>query len=379
MTGPARQLMCSFDQQSAMAARLRIPWVQPELAALVDALPMPAQLLDRHGRTLCINQAWMEAARPGGLMAPTDGRGQDHVHELATGRGFAYDSARELAAAIHRVANGEQQRCSVLYELEDPDASYEAVVQHLDGPAAALLVHHERTGDVAADAYAQEAERLAVELEVQTAWRRDQNQIVHDATDATHGPLTPIRMRLHQMLHDQLGPITDAQRHALDQIGRNVDAWWNLQQAMLADLGGGRSTATIDLSALVEAAVHACRDDAIRSGVELVAFIEPDIDVVGNSSLLRQAVLMVVTHAVRRTPSGSSVRIDLEGNKQAILRVVDREAGADTVSWPGIRVAQEVAHAFGGTLEHDARGDGRTVEWALPMARASRSDDAQPF
>ena len=124
-----------------MNAQGHVPSVPPRLAQWIDVLPVPVMLLDHRGRTLSINQAWEESATAGGLISPTDHRGIDHLHDLETGKGFAYASARDLAAGLRSVLEGKQEHCTVLYDLDD-GAAWEAVVHRIpDFSVVAELEH----------------------------------------------------------------------------------------------------------------------------------------------------------------------------------------------------------------------------------------------
>lgn len=343
----------------------RVPTVPPSLAQWIDVLPVPVMLLDHKGRVLSLNQAWEEAATPGGLMASSDRRGADHVHELETGKGFAYHSGRDLANGIRSVLSGKQEHCTVLYDL-DEGGSWEAVVHRMDdAPVAAVLVHLDRTGDVVADEVGAEADRLAMELEAREARRLDQDTIIRHAMQETHGPLTPIRLRLHQLKRGLLGPLTDEQQAAVDQIARNVEAWWSVQQEMLVALQGEPGQRACDLGALLEEVLPQARERALRAGIRLEVHQAGPTEVHVAPAVVRQAMALLLDHALRSTPAGGAVQANLIGGQRVCLTVSDGdpEAGA---SWAGLRLIQQVLAAQGGDVDVDGGPRGRSVTMCFP-------------
>lgn len=311
-----------------------------------------------------LNAAWHDAARRGGLISPVDAVGRNMVEDLSH-RGFAFESAHELANAIARVTTGKQARCTVIYELEDPYECQEAVVSALED--GCFVVHLDRTGDRSADASALEADRLAMALEASVAARREQHRRVSDRLQETHGPATPLRLRLHQFIHGQLGPVTGAQQHTLQQMQRQVDRWLAIQGRTLVDLEA--AAGPLNLSEAVASALHACRDAAIQAGVELVGFVEPDGHVDAPAST-RAILLMLIERAIKRTPSGGAVRVDFEAGTELWLCIQDQEAGADAAPWPGLRLAAEWASLVDGRMVHEPTPRGRRIEVHLPSRRA---------
>lgn len=350
-----------------MNAQGHVPSVPPSLAQWIDVLPVPVMLLDRRGRILSINQAWEESATPGGLMSPQDHRGKDHLHDLETGKGFAYDSARDLAAGLRSVLAGKQQQCTVLYDL-DEGASWEAVVHRMDDdPVAAVLVHVDRTGDVVADEVAAEADRLAMELEAREARRLDQETIIHQAMQETHGPLTPIRLRLHQLRSGLLGTLSDEQRVAVDQIARNVEAWWGVQQEMLAALHGDAGRRACDLGSLLDEVLPQARERALRAGIKLEVHRAGEARIDVEPAIVRQAMSLLLDHALRATPAGGNVRLALIAGHDICLTLEDEDADA-TAPWAGLRLAKQVLQAQGGRVVDDAGVRGRSITLCFPRA-----------
>ena len=341
-----------------MVARVtgQVPSVAPGVADTLEALPVPAVMLDRRGRILALNAAWDTAATPGGLMATTDRRGDDYVRSLETTRGFAHTTASQLASLIRAVLEGEREEGSIEYRVDG--TAWHAVVRRGDGSAFAVIVSHV---DRTAQAQLREAEeRLAsvhVEHQALQAWRDDHLERLATALQALHGPATPVRIHLHQLLHGP-GRLSKKQRAALEAMQRSVERWCDMQDALF-DEANASSSGVVDVRTLVTGLRRSCGDLALRLGVS----IEEEVSVDGEievDSMLRQALLLLMGHAVRACPAGGTARLRAQPH-MADLELIfedDDPAGAEAAAWPGLRFCQMVLARRGGSMMAAARDDG---------------------
>ncbi|MGB1586184.1 MAG: hypothetical protein ACPHID_03965 [Thermoplasmatota archaeon] len=328
----------------------------PHLAQWIDSLPVPVMLLDRRGRTLCINQAWQEAAVPGGLMAPTDHRGADHLHELETGKGFAYEAARDLAAGLRAVLEG-QDHCTVLYEIHDQ--AWEAVIHQLDdAPVAAALVHIDRAGEATAEAALEDADAWAQRVAQWEAKELDQNRRIQQAMQEMHGPLTPIRLRLHQLRSGLLGKLEPAQLHALEQIAANVEDLWHMQDALLHGLqDDGNGSDLADVMSQLSPGLH---ERALRAGVRL------ELDGEGAGRIhdpLRPLISLLAHQAIQGTPAGGHVRVEIAGDAAPSMTLHQESPAQDT---PALRLARRLLEEHGGQLQIDGDRRGAKIRLQFP-------------
>ena len=337
----------------------RVPLVDPAMAAVLEAMPVPAAFLDAGGHLLAFNDAWESHATPGGLMAPTDARGADHLRDLEAHKGFALEAGRDLADAIRRVLAG-QQRCTVWYHLDD--AAWEAVVQRVDqDPVVVLLTHLDRQADAAADELDREVAALRLRCEALEAARDDLAQRIDQGVQQASGPASSLRVRIRSLLDGHLGPLDEQQRDALESMDASVRAWW---------AGHAPRPVDDDLVAVVREAVAAARDQAMRAGVRWDVAQVPDAVPVQGGALLRQAIRLLVDDAVRSTPAGGTVRIHIDPGDEAVLLVAD--GGDDPDAWRGVRLAREALGRLGGHVEARRVPGGRVARLVLQVPHEAK-------
>ena len=116
---------------------------------------------------------------------------------------------------------------------------------------------------------------------------------------------------------------------ALTETDGILETFAALLRIAQIEAGARKSRFTrIDLSDLACAIAEAYEEVASTDGHLLAAQIEPGIEIEGDWDLLSQALANLVENAIRHTPSGSDIALDLrrEG-KAAILSVADHGTG----------------------------------------------------
>jgi signal transduction histidine kinase len=157
----------------------------------------------------------------------------------------------------------------------------------------------------------------------------------------------------------------------------------------------------VDLGALVAERTARLRPEAEAKGLTLDAVVAPDIAVTAEAAPLAEIVDNLLRNAVKYTPAGGSVTVELahgatdgsRGNAasgEAVLRVRDTGIGfapedaghlfdrfyrsddaavqAESGSGLGLAVARAIAEAYGGSVRAESAGPGRgaTFEVRLP-------------
>lgn len=173
-------------------------------------------------------------------------------------------------------------------------------------------------------------------------------------------PVTSIKGFLETLLHR--GALEDAEnaRRFLGIIARHTDRL----SAIIDDLlylsrleheGEKIARHPVRLSQLVEACVADFEHAAVEQGVEFVVDTDPQVRVLGDTSLLRRAVDNLVDNAIKYSPTGGRVVIRVfEQGTRALLRVEDQGIGIPEEHLPRIserfyRVDTGRSREMGGT------------------------------
>ena len=139
-----------------------------------------------------------------------------------------------------------------------------------------------------------------------------------------------------------------------------------------------------NIGELVDAVMEACRPQAERKGVRLYRDCECSSDAYVNASLLQQAVTNLVDNAVKYSPRGADVGIEITRSEGALLiAVADTGPGIPRRDLPRIferfyRVDRARSRALGGTglglsiVKHIAQAHDGSVEAESELGRGSR-------
>lgn len=95
----------------------------------------------------------------------------------------------------------------------------------------------------------------------------------------------------------------------------------------------------IDVAELIETAVKICRTQAMPNKISLVAHVVDDVLVTGDLTRLKQVILNLLTNAIKFSPEGGIVNIDMQRSADLQLIISIRDAGI------GIR-AEDVERVF---------------------------------
>ena len=214
-------------------------------------------------------------------------------------------------------------------------------------------------------------------------------------------PLAVLRQCVALVLEGYVGDVDPRARgmieiaaHRADHMMQFVDDWLTLCQLEKGE--GPRTVTNVDLLALVQEAVDAVkqRPQAAKLTVECVAANECGT-IQADAGALAELFANLVDNAVRYTPAGGSVRVEVSGTKEETLVTVrdtgpgispeDRKRifepffrGKAQKGIPGtglgLPIAQRIVEAHGGRIDvQTALGHGSSFQVFLPRAVPRKS------
>ncbi len=330
----------------------------------------PALDTTRHALILCTDESTPDAER---------------VRELAAAAGYDVQLARPGADAVGGVWD------LVLVASAHPLVAQGALrVRHVAGTATAPVVAFGPADDEARtdlrgfDAFlktpvgADAAELLAtlaanakrgridaLEREVQTLAGRNERLseevreragFLATLTHELATPLTPLMGYLKLLRSGRLGPLTDKQQqalqamaHAAERLEHSLD---NLVDYASLQTGQDRvHLADLDAAALVDQCVQSLHTKARAKHVLLDARHPKAAPVKGDERKLRQALANIIDNALRFSPHGGHVLVQLtDGAEQVLFAVYDQGPGlpADAQHAPSLAWRDEKASAISG-------------------------------
>ncbi|KAA2263477.1 HAMP domain-containing protein [Solihabitans fulvus] len=229
----------------------------------------------------------------------------------------------------------------------------------------------------------------------QLARTEDQRRaMVSDVAHELRAPLANIRGWL-EAAQDDVAELDDELVSSLLEetllLQHLVD---DLQDLALADAGRLRlHTEPLAVGDLVEQVVAAHRARAEAAGLALSVTAEPDLEITGDPTRLRQALGNLVTNALRYTPAGGSVEVTAASVRDRVLITVrDTGIGIDAEELPhvfdrfwraeksrnrqtggsglGLAITRHLVEAHGGAVTvRSTPGEGSAFTIALPASR----------
>ena len=207
-------------------------------------------------------------------------------------------------------------------------------------------------------------------------------------------PLTGIRLAIHLLLEEGLGPLAPKQLELLldarDNSERLLGMINNLLDLAQLESGGKRLDLRPEAPAdLLQKAAEAVRHRADDKGIQLQVSAEPDLpDIAADAEQIGHALHNLLDNALRYTDSGGRIRLAAAAaDGKVVLEVADSGKGIPTQYLPsiferffrvpgqsqeggtglGLAIVREVVQAHGGTVACESRlGEGTKFTMTLP-------------
>lgn len=232
------------------------------------------------------------------------------------------------------------------------------------------------------------------EVQEQREMKRD---VVSTVSHQLKTPLTSIRMTLHLLLEERIGPLNEKQVELLmaarDDSERLVGILNDLLDINRIESGkSSLATAPVTPRALVRDAVEPYLAEAKDKGVTVLNAVSEDLpEVLADAAKMRHAIANLLSNALRFTDPGGSVTLAAEPRQgQILFRVEDtgkgmpeeelkhlferfyRAPGQDEKSGVGLglSIVKEIVRAHGGEISVESQvGKGSSFGFTLPLAK----------
>lgn len=389
------------------------------LVGAIDPAPLDAFLAGAPLPLLGMDPARPEARRPFAV-APVRIMGEEGCYLYLILQGERYDA---VAQGMRRAALGSTLGRGLALALAAALAAGLLLVVWLTRPLSRLTdavdafergAHVVRAradgrGEVArlAGAFNRMAARIAAQVEALQRTDRQRRELVANVSHDLRSPLAALRGSLETIEMGGLAPadrdahVTGALR-AAERLSALVDDLFDLSRFDAAEI-----RPTLEPTALPElvadaAAVHHARADA--AGVTLRVRAADGLPLVrADAGLVERAVANLVDNALRHTPSGGAVYVDVSRADGGALAVAVRDTGpglapevlprvfdrfvrgdasrrADGGAGLGLAIVRHIAELHGGRVRAESvLGAGATFTITLPIAGPSaRAPEPHP-
>lgn len=264
--------------------------------------------------------------------------------------------------------------------------------------SAEQITLHNLNDRLPAGSTGDEIEQLSLSLNRMIARLREafeQNRrFLADASHELRTPLTALRGELESVAEDADSPqARDRIGSALEEVGRLANIVETLFAISRLEAGEAqREWKRFDLGRLTASTADQMALLAEDKGVVVACDVEADVNVEGDQARIKQVVVNLLDNAIKYTPAGGSVRLNVRARDQkAIMEVIDTGVGIPATALPhvferfyrvdearsrkvegaglGLAIVKSICNAHGGRVEVDSvenRGSRFRVE--LPLA-----------
>jgi signal transduction histidine kinase len=284
------------------------------------------------------------------------------------------------------------------------------------GPLGVLHVYGRQPdffGEEDADFVTAIARQGAIAIENALAYRESQrtdemkSQFVRAVTHELRSPVSGAQSLLRTVMRDLAGGLNDLQRDVLRRLSDRLDALQMLIDDLL-DLAAGKvegletELAPVSVEMAILNVVEKLSSQAGEKGIDLrVNYVPRALTVVASEEGLERIFLNLIGNAVKYTPAGGQVSVDLrQRGEEAIITVADTGIGIPEKDLPhlfeefyrasnakrsgitgtglGLAIVKSLAERYKGRVSVQSKvGEGTTFIVALPLAGApsGRPDD----
>ncbi len=253
-------------------------------------------------------------------------------------------------------------------------------------------------------------ERLAAQEQLRAANARLEellafkSQLLSNVSHELGTPLTPVRLQLHLISSERLGPLTPKQRKAIGIVERNLERMTNLVRDVLevARLDAGRlrlDRESMDVGEAILDAVESLDLQAREAGVTLQRTTTEELPVYADRNRVSQVLFNLLTNAIKYSPKGSVVEVrGARRDDHVVVEVEDHGMGMTKAqlqrlfrpfsqvqegrrqkhgSGLGLYIARGFAEEHGGTLKGASRGpdQGSLFTLTLPLSPGNDHED----
>jgi signal transduction histidine kinase/DNA-binding response OmpR family regulator len=311
-----------IDREDAPVAQ-RPSSCEPIARAILSSMPAQIALLDRDGVIIAVNDAWELFSRkntPAGAFDNQAMIGMNYLTLCETATRDRNDTAQEALTGIRSVLRRERED----FTMEYPCRTTESVQWYLlratplpEAVGGAVVSHLNVTAQVlAAEDRARLFEREQEALARAEAVGQSQEEFLAAASHELRAPLQSI-LGWTKLLRGKPLSQEDA-AYALEAIERSALALGNVISDMLdmsqVVTGNLRLNArTFDPVPIVEAAMDTARAVAEAKGISIGSAFDPSIrEITGDPARIQQIVWNLISNAVKFTPPGGHVNIQLK-------------------------------------------------------------------
>ena len=242
-------------------------------------------------------------------------------------------------------------------------------------------------------------------LEAEAA-NRVKDEFLSTLSHELRTPLTAIMGWSNLLLHGEIEPVK--QRQAIETIARNANSQCQLIDDLLevSRIITGKvrlDFATSELQPIIEAAAESIRPTAEAKGVRLHLNCESNVGpVLGDRERLQQVVWNLMSNAVKFTPSGGEVKVNLlRVNSHAEIAVADSGIGINPHFLPhvfdrfrqadgsttrthgglglGLAIVRHLVELHGGVVTADSAGNDQGATFTVRLPLMAAIDVQTPF
>lgn len=180
--------------------------------------------------------------------------------------------------------------------------------------------------------FAQLAEAFNMMCERLQSLDNTRNQFVSNASHELKTPLATMKILVETLLYQE-GFEPEVQKEFLGDINREIDRLNSIIGDLLTlvhfDSGSMKlKTTLISLDKLVEDTAHRLEPLAHSKQITLECAVRDSIETMGDAMKLQQVFYNLTDNAIKYTPSGGTVRIELtRAGRKATIRVIDNGMG----------------------------------------------------